>query len=162
MKFKDPVRALNAMLLHDLEMVSKKIYPLPGGTGRRWANEADPRLGNLQGLQGDQVCYYEHIASLRAPKARMYFVAFRETMDALLVRSKDLEKFPEWLMKTPTKQKERMVYIYMVTKHPNEVAVMRSHEDWLTEIGKPDLFDALAYFLYKNQVFSWDEYSGAR
>jgi hypothetical protein len=167
-------RSINPALLGSLELVSDKIHPLPGATGRRLESEYDKRLSGLTGTPtGDNVTYYEHIATLRDKASRGFFVAFRETMDAFLARFAvcgctspafdargqcqnclkwDPTRFPEWLMKSPEKQAERFIHIYAVRCHPSQVAVMRSHEDWLTPIADDQTFDTLAYFLEKQGI----------
>lgn len=157
-QFKDPVRSVNVEVLNRLEMVSDHVTPLPGGTGRRLSGAPDPRLTKLQDVKGDTVAYYEHIATVRDRKTAQFYVAFRETEDALFARSQDTEKYPEWLMKTPEKLNERMIFIYQVYRHPVDVPVLRSHEDWLTPITNPSVFDAIAYFLSKNHVISAEQY----
>jgi hypothetical protein len=155
-EFRDPVRNINPEILSNLEMVSTKVMPLPGGVGRRIGNEHDPRLSGLSKFGptpvGDTTTYYEQIAVVRDKRDGLYYVAFRETPDALLVRNNDLEKFPEWLMKSKEKLREASIYIYIAKRHPKEVPVMRSHEDWLSPIVVPAVFDSIAYFLYKNSV----------
>lgn len=152
--FKDPVRGVNSAFLAGLELVSNKIHPLAGATGRRLEDEVDARLSGLAGTTpvGDEVTYYEHIATVYHRPTRQFFVAFRETMDAFMVRQRDPSKYPEWLMKSPEKQTERHIHIYMVKCHPSEVAILRSHEDWLASISNDQTFDALHYFLVRNEV----------
>jgi hypothetical protein len=154
--FRDPVRNLNPEVLGNLELVDTRVYPLQGGTGRRWTNEIDPRHVHLikTGTTpvGDDVTFYEHIASIRDKRSQTFYVAFRETADAQYAREKDLKKFPKWVMDLDQKQAERLVHIYMVMKHPSQVAVMRSHEDWLAPIGDPAVFDACWHFLAKHNV----------
>lgn len=158
--FRDPVRQINQEFLVQLEMVSNKIYPLPGGSGRRLINEIDARLSTLKGQTpvGDVVSYYEHVATVRHKPTGKFFVAFRETMDAFLARQTDMTKYPEWLMKAPEKQQERNIHIYQVARHPSQVAVMRSHEDWLSPLAQDaagdSIFDSLTYFLSKQGVIS--------
>jgi hypothetical protein len=157
-KYTDPVRSINSELLHRLEMVSDHVSPLPGGSGRRLDNSPDPRFPNLGSPTYDVVAYYEHIASVRDTKTGVFYVAFKETGDALFARSQDKEKFPEWLMKTKEKQNERMIFIHQVYRHPKEIPIMRSHEDWLVPIADPSTFDTVAYFLSKNKVLTTEQY----
>jgi hypothetical protein len=89
---------------------------------------------------------------VRHKATNKFFVAFKETMDAFLARSTDLQKYPEWLMKQPNKQAEREIHIYLVTRTPQSVSIMRSHEDWLAHIADVGTFDTLAYFLAQNNV----------
>jgi hypothetical protein len=37
-------------------------------------------------------------------------------------------------MKSNEKQRERMIFIYLVIKHPKDIPIMRNHEDWLAPI----------------------------
>jgi hypothetical protein len=154
---KDPVRNVNPEFLGGLTLESTKIYTLPGGLGPRINNQVDPRLKNLPGTPvGDVVPYYEHIATVRHVPTNKFFVAFRETGDALLSRQQDLTKYPEWLMKDPRKQAERNIHVYMVVKHPLNVKVMNSLEDWLAHLADDSIFESIVYFLGKQGVFSTD------
>lgn len=151
-------QSVNNELLAQLELTSTKVYPLPGATLRRVTNDADPRLTHLQGTpQGDKVTFYEHVATIRDKKTGTFFVAFRETMDALLARQSDTQKFPEWLMKHPAKKTELRVFIHQVTKHPSDPTV-ETHQDWLAEIGDESAFSTLAYFLLKAEIISEQMY----
>lgn len=161
--YKHPVRNINPEILDRLTLEDAKIYPLPGATGRRPTGAPDPRLSQLQGSQPDEVCFYEHVATIRyhdpnSPNKDTFFVAFRQTMDALLLEQQDPEKYPEWLMKDPVKRTELAVFIYMVTKHPKQVPVLRSHEDWLAHVADPMMFDTLAHFLLKQKVITQEMY----
>jgi hypothetical protein len=160
--YRDPVRPINNELLGNLELVSTKVYPLPGATGRRQEAQADARLSGLKDLTaiGDVVTYYEHIATVRDKKTSAFFVAFRETMDAFLARQPDRAKYPEWLMKSPEKQAERKIHIYMVKGQPT--AAMRSHEEWLSHIEDLGVFDVLSYFLHRQGVIDTAVYSTLR
>ena len=173
--FKDPVRNINRAFLVGLEIESHKIFPLPGATGRRQSNEVDSRLSKIAGTTpvGEDVTYYEHLATVRHRPTNTFYVVFRETMDAFLVRhslctcknpafnakgqcgqchKSNASMYPEWLMKAPEKQAELMINIYAVKCHPNTVAVMRSHEDWLSHIADTTIFDALAFFLEQKGI----------
>lgn len=155
-QFKDPVRNLNQEILANLELVDTRVYPLPGGTGRRWSNEIDSRLSGLLKTGGtpvgDNVTYYEHVAAVRDKKTKIFYVSFRETVDAQLAREQDLAKYPEWLMKSREKQRERLIFIYWVKKHPSEIPIMRSQEDWLAPIEDTATFDAIWHFLSKHNI----------
>jgi hypothetical protein len=161
-KFRDPVRPVSSEILSRLELVSDHISPLLGGTGRRLYADPDPRLSKLQDPTGDKVSYYEHIASVRDKGTDKFYVAFRETADALLARSQDFRKYPEWLMKTTQKHKERMIFIYHVYRHPSKVPILRSHEDWLRPIAADEtlLWDTLVFFLSKSGVITPDQMQG--
>ena len=160
--FRDPVRPISPEILGRLELVSDHITPLKGGTGRRVNNTVDPRLTKLQSPTGDEVSYYEHIATVRDKGTNKFYVAFRETADALFARSQDMEKFPEWIMKSMEKQKERMIFVYQVYKHPKDVSILRSHEDWLRPIASEDpmLWDTVVYFLSRHGVITADQMKG--
>jgi hypothetical protein len=153
MKFRGPGKDINLEVLSSLELVETRIYPLPGGTGRRWTNEIDARLSKA-GLTpvGDVVTFYEHIATVRDKRTKTFYVSFRETVDAQLAREKDPTLYPEWLMKSKEKQRERLIHIYMVMKHPSTVPIIRSQDDWLATIPNDSVFDALWYFLSQNNV----------
>ncbi len=157
-QYKDPVRSVNTEVLSRLEMVSDHVSPLPGGTGRRLNVDPDPRLTKLQDVKNDEISYYEHVASVRDKRTSVFYVAFRETADALFARSQDPEKFPELLMKSREKLNERMIFVYRVYRHPKDVPILRSHEDWLTPITDPSIFDAVVYFLSKNNVLTDEQY----
>jgi len=128
--------------------------------GRRVDNVPDPRLSKLQDPTGDTVAYYEHIASVRDRGTGKFYVAFRETGDALFARSRDMEKYPEWVMKMPQKHKERMIFVYQVYRHPKDAPILRSHEDWLSPIQNELLFDTIVYFLSKSDVITPDQMRG--
>ena len=181
--YTDGFRNLNKEFLEGLEMVTTKLYPLQGATGPRISGEIDSRLKHLSGTPMGDISYYEHIATMRHRPTNTFFVAFRETMDAFLARhalcicldpkfdenvscaqcgKRSSRKYPEWLMKSPSKQNELRVHIYAVTRHPNTVAVMRSIEDWLSHVADPTIFDALAQFLYQNHVINDQVLSGMR
>jgi len=161
---RDPVRPINAVILAGLTLESTKVFPLAGGTGRRQNSQADPRLSGLKALtaKGDEVTYYEHIATVRDKKNSHFYIAFRETMDAFLARQQDPTKFPEWLMKSPEKQAERKIYVYRVLREPT--AVMTSHEQWLEPIpdGDSAVFDAIAHLLHQHHVIDSAVYSTLR
>ena len=148
--YRDPVKNINPEFLQRLELVSDKIHPLEGSKGRK-LNDEDIRVDDAA-KTGDETVFYEHIATVKHKDSSSYYVAFRETMDAFLARQMDFEKYPTWLMNNTQKQAERNIYIYMVYKHPKTVAVMRTHEDWLTPINDPGIFDAIAFLLEKHGI----------
>ena len=148
--YRDPVQNVSQEILYDLELTSDKIHPLPGSIGRK-LNDEDIRVAS-SAKTGDDTCFYEHIATVKQKRSNIYYVAFRETMDAFLARQPDIKKYPIWLMNNKQKQTERNIYIYQVYKHPSQVAVMRSHEDWLRDITDPKVFNAVAYFLSKHNI----------
>jgi hypothetical protein len=156
-------RKVNQEWLAGLEIVSNKVHPLPGAVGPR-AAALDTRLPGLGktlftpgqasvGPKGsDLVCYYEHVATVRHKATDQFFVAFRETMDALLARQKNPDKFPEWLMKNQVKKTELSIHIYRVKCKPYDT--MTSHEDWLEHVEDPWVFDTLAFYLLQSGMIS--------
>lgn len=167
-ELKHPVRNINNSLLERLELVSTDVKPLPGAVGRR-VGDVDPRLSNLKpnvglGNISDTVCYYEHLSTIRCrrhltlSRQDEFFVAFRQTMDALLLEQSNAQLYPEFLMKSDVKKTELKVYIYQVTALPRTIPILRSHEDWLKPIGDPGVFDTIAYFLLTRGVFTEEMY----
>jgi hypothetical protein len=152
-KYRDPVRPLNMEFLQNLELVSDKIHPLPGAMGGR-LNVNDPRISDDAKKTSQEVCFYEHLATIRHKPDSTYYVAFRETMDAFLARQMDFDKYPKWLMNDRQKQAERQIYIYFVKAHPKTIPIIRSHEDWLKPIENPDIFDCVAHFLTKHGIIT--------
>ena len=160
-----PFRQVNAELLSNLELESNKVYPLPGAIVARRA-PPDPRLSHLKTgtvsgdilgpKESDKICYYEHIATIRDKISKRFYVAFRQTMDALMLEQNDSLLYPEWLIKSSVKKTELLIYIYQVYKVPFEG--MKSHEDWLRQITDVPEFDTLAYFLLSKNVISQDMY----
>ena len=88
-------RSVNVEFLAGLELVSNKVFPLPGGVGRRQNPTAyDPRLTHLSGLTpvGEEVIYYEHIATVQHKATNKFFVTLRKrwmrfSRDRLIFRS---------------------------------------------------------------------------
>jgi hypothetical protein len=164
---KDPVRSVNEEMLFDLELLSDKIFPLPGATFDR-RGESDPRLSKLTPMSGvsseGKVTFYEHVATIRHKATNRYFVAFRQTMDALFLEQNDSQLYPEWLMKSDVKKTELKVYVYTVREHngqpllPSKMPIIRTHEDWLAHIGVPWVFDTLVFFLLKNHIITEEMY----
>lgn len=151
-KFIAPSKQILPDLFGRLELISTHVFPLAGGKGRP-SNTPDPRLKVSNRGEGD-ITFYEHFATVRDKKTDIFYIAFRETPDALFARSQDLTKFPEWLMKTKEKISECQIYLYQVYKHPSKVAVLRTFEDWLAPIENPSVFDTIVYFLGKNNVIT--------
>jgi hypothetical protein len=141
-------RPVDEDFYNGLQLESDKIYPLPGAIGRPVHD--DSRVKDSAKM--DQVCYYEHVATIQHVPTKMFFVSFRETMQAMLARQRDLKLYPKWLIDTQEKQNERLIFIYLVTKHWKTVGVLKSHEDWLTDFNNPTIFDALSRFLVKKGV----------
>lgn len=168
--FRDPVRPVNPELLQHLEVLDTTLYPLPGGAFPRPAGP-DPRLSQLK-LQvgaagivkpkyGDLIVLYEHLATVRDRKSQQFYVIFRETMDALLLRQQDQTLFPEWLMKHPVKKTELKIYIYRVTANPKLLPQVRSFEDWLAPVEEEALHDAISHYLLKKEIISPEMFSSS-
>lgn len=155
-----PESQVNSDWVAGLELIDSKVYPLAGAMIVR-PGSVDSRLSKRQPMiaggesvgpkHSDKICYYEHVATAAHRPTGMYFVAFRQTMDALLLEQQNPEKFPEWLMKDPRKQTELSIHIYRVKSKPTNH--MTSHEDWLEEIGEAWVFDSVSYFLLHQKIF---------
>jgi hypothetical protein len=159
---KDPVRNINNEFLAGLVLESNKIFPLPGAVFPR-VGDTDPRLPNLVAMSGlhppSEVAFYEHLATVRHQPTGRFFVAFRQTMDALFREQKDTAAYPEWLMKSGVKNTELKTYIYAVRELYGKPLIpsrmnLKSHEDWLVHVTVEWVFDTLAYFMLKNNVIS--------
>jgi hypothetical protein len=167
-QFKDPVRNINQEYLQGLEVLSNKEYPLPGARCR--GGNRDPRHTHLDSGT-PEVILFNHIATIRHRPTGMWFVAFKKTMDALLLEQQDTSKYPTWLMDSKVKQTELTVHIHtilppysnnpmLVVKDPAIVDASgqtRVHK-WLGEIASPWVFDTVAYYLLKNNVITQDMY----
>lgn len=163
-QLKPPIRNINREILSRLTLEDNKVRPLQGAVGHR-TGEIDARLSQLKPMTGidqsDVVCFYEHVATIRYHDDSgqdKFFVAFRQTMDALLLEQSDPEKYPEWMMKHPVKKTELSIYIYAVVRHWKQVPVLRTHEDWLAHIADPMMFDTVAHFLLSQNVISQEMY----
>lgn len=159
---KGPVKNVDMEFMRDLELVSSKVFPLPGSTFNR-NNYTDPRVhvqNTVDAMQSDKITLYEHIATVRHTKTDMFYVAFRQTMDCLFMEQKDVTKYPEWLMKSSQKQTELSIYIYQVKMinglhvFPSKIANLNSHEDWLKQIEDVRVFETVANFLLKNDAIT--------
>lgn len=162
----EPVRQLSTNMLlwaSDLEVLQAMRCPLPGASEpRTW--DVDSRLNvkpmvmggqNLGPKNSDVVTYYEHVATLRHKKLKPLFVVFQETMDALLARQKDLNKYPRWLMHHDVKKTELQYFIGMAAKKPS--ANSRSLDDWLVPVeealpGADWIYDIVSWYLLKKNV----------
>jgi hypothetical protein len=161
-------RPVNEEFLQGLMLIDQRIYPLQGAVYPRQGLR-DPRLKtiisndpSLNVKDSDTVCFYEHIATIKHAPTKTYFVAFRETMDALLAQQSDPDLFPEWLMKHPAKKTELSVFIYRVKCHPTSIPNLKSHEDWLDYVSDPLIQDTLAFFLLNNEVINQEMYGALR
>lgn len=157
MKTSLQTREVSSEFVRNLELISSNIFPLPGATFNK-GNHSDPRIKLLPSTiekGNDKITLYEHVATIRDKKTDTFYVAFRQTMDCLFLEQKDLNKFPEWLMKSQVKTTELSVHIYQVIerngKHvfPKDIPTLRTHEDWLKPITDEAIFEAVAHFLLK-------------
>lgn len=163
MNFKDPVRPINQELLNGLDVIDNSVYPLPGAVGKR-IGEVDSRLSGLNSINtkdSDKIVWYEHLATVHHKPTGVYYVAFKETMDALMARQSDLEKYPEWLIKSDVKKTELHIHIYSVVRHPKRVpGGWPEHiTDWLAPVESDSVIDAIAYFLLQKRVITQEMYS---
>src|SRR5690349_11945257 len=113
-KLKFTQQQVDAQFLSQLELLDAGIYPLPGGSVRRGSStvlDVDSRLTVQSPLSTDVLTFYEHVLSVRHKPTGRIYVAFRETMDALLMRQKDPALFPKWLMENPVKKTELNIHI---------------------------------------------------
>jgi hypothetical protein len=160
-------RQVRPEFIQGLELVSNKVYDLPGAVFER-RGERDPRLGTAISVglgETNKVCFYEHIATVRHRPTNVFYVIFKETADALLARQKDEEKYPKWLMDHPVKQTERSIFIHIAK--PDAAKLIRSGRvsnigDWLDAIGDQWIFDSIAYFLLQQHVFTEQMYGTIR
>ena len=152
-------RPVSQEILAGLEVLDNGIYPLPGAFGRR-PGALDPRLIHITTKDSDVVCFYEHLATVRHRPSGIMFVAFRETMDALLMKQKDPARFPKWLMDHPVKKTELSTYIYRVKRLPAKE--MRTHEEWLEHVADTITFDTICFFLLKNGIITQEAYGRAQ
>lgn len=151
-----PSRQVNMAWCQELELLDATVAPLPGGSVRRGALAADPRVHLARPLAGDVITFYEHVALIRHKPYGPYYVAFRETIDMLLLRQTDLEKFPEWIMKHPVKRTELRTFLMEMTLNPKRLMAELGQGElwfprWLKEIEEDWKHEALAYFLQRNQ-----------
>lgn len=165
---KHPVRNVNQEYLLWLEVLSNKIYPLPGSHCK--GGKVDSRHKNLPEREAS-VNMFDHLATIRHRPTGMLFVVFRQTMDALHFEQRDPVKYPSWLMDSDVKKTELSVYIHtilppyvtnptLVAKDPkiiNVASQTRIHL-WLSEISVNWVFDTVAYFLLQKNVITQEMY----
>ena len=106
-----PSQQVDVAWLSQVELLDADSYPLPGGSLCRGAGGVDLRLSLTGAKSTDTITMFEDVASVRHKPTLQIYVAFRETMDALLKRQQDPDKFPAWLMKHPVKKTEMHVQI---------------------------------------------------
>jgi hypothetical protein len=150
-----------------LDVLQTMRAPLPGASERR-VFDVDPRLNvkpmvmggqNLGPKNSDVITYYEHVATLRHKEIRPLFVVFQETMDALLARQKDVNKYPRWLMHHDVKKTELQYFIGMADPRRKPTATTTSLDDWLVPLEEvfPEtdvnwIYDTLGWYLLKKGV----------
>lgn len=172
LQLKDPVRPINRNYLQGLEVISARTYPLPGA--RCKGGDRDPRFKHLMSGTGEAILF-EHLSTVRHKDSSMFFVAFRQTMDALYLEQNDPEKYPQWLMDSGVKKTELSTYIHSIkppfSTNPsyvmkdaviNTVTTQTRVDRWLQEIKEVWLFDTVAFFLLKNNIISQEMYGKMR
>lgn len=153
-------RPVNHEFLAGLEVFDDKDTSMPGGfviTDK----DPDPRVKVAATKR--QIDFVRHVATLYHRPTKTFYVAFKETVDGLLWRQQDAEKFPKWLFDTAAKQAERSVYIHVVK--PDGIKRVKDGrvnqlDDWLDAIRQPWVFDSIAYFLMQNGIISEEMYRG--
>jgi len=155
-----PSKPINKEFMEGLEVLDAEVYPLPGGYCQR-QGDVDTRLKHFTPKYSDILCYLEHVATIRHKPTGLYFVAFRKTIDALMMEQQG-DEFPLWLMGHPVKKTELSTHIYLVKQPPT--GQERNQEDWLVPI--PDhlegLYDTVAYFLLTQGVIAQEAYGKPR
>ena len=164
---RDPVRNVDMEFFSYLELLDQGARPLPGSFVRRQGG-VDPRLTGLKVMmtaqgavgprEGDEIALYEHVAMVRNRKTGHYFIAFRETIDALMARQTDPEKYPEWLMKHPVKRTELKVHVARVAGKPRN-KYDTTWIEWLPDTPEGDrVFDSICYYLLRKGVLKEEMY----
>ena len=140
-----------------LELLDRTERPMPGSWVQRKPCP-DPRLPGLKPVFGpgwtvqrpdsEEVSLYTHVATVLHRPSNKMFVAFKESMDALLERQNDPVLYPEWLMKHPVKKTELRIYIYLVLRKPSG----RYDRDWILPLDDDRIFESISYFLLRKGV----------
>ena len=158
----DPVRNVDMVFMAHLELLEREVRPLPGSFVHR--KNVDPRLTGLKVMmtsagalgprEGDEICLYETVAMLRHRPSGDVYLAFRQTIDQLMLEQTDPVRFPKWLMEHPVKRTELKIHIARVKSKP----VGKDDRGWLeflpdTQAGVR-IFDSIAQFLLKRQVIT--------
>src|SRR4051812_3451442 len=100
-QYRDPVRSVNQEFLSGLELISQKVYPLPGSKCR--GGDRDKRFTHLPSGEAEAVLF-THVATIRHRGSGAFFVAFKETKDAIYLQQQDPVKYPKWLMESELKE----------------------------------------------------------
>lgn len=151
-------RPISMEIYQQLELLDRDVYPMPGSYMKR--SEFDPRLPGLNSLNtkhSDEIIWYEHLATFRLGKDGPLYVAFRETMDALLARQRDPLRFPEWLMKSKEKRSELTIHVARVLRRPSD-KYDRGWLEFLETAGQETLFETISHFLIQQKVVPEDSY----
>jgi len=158
----DPVRNVDMVFMAHLELLEREVRPLPGSFVHR--KNVDPRLTGLKVMmtsvgavgprEGDEICLYETVAMLRHRPSGDVYLAFRQTIDQLMLEQTDPARFPKWLMEHPVKRTELKIHIARVKSKP----AGKDDRGWLeflpdTQAGVR-IFDSIAQFLLKRQVIT--------
>jgi hypothetical protein len=165
--FRDPVRPIDAEWMAYLEVLDQDIRAMPGSFVSRKGG-VDPRLTGLKVMftstgavgprEGDEIALYEHVARVRHRTSGQQFVAFRETMDVLMARQTDPEKFPMWVMNHPVKKTELRIYFARVLHKPSGKYDNRWLE-FLPETPAGDrIFDTLHFYLSRRGILKEEMY----
>jgi len=160
-----PVRPVNLEFMAQLEVLDASVYPLPGGSAQR--KEPDPRLHIDHPKDSDVLTFYEHLASVRHKPSGKIFVAFRETMDALMGRQQNPERYPAWIFNEQVKQTELRIHIYQVTANPKTLA--KSHGvsgqtwffEWLAPVEDEGIHESLVFYLMNQKILDPEMYRAA-
>lgn len=164
---RDPVRPVDMEFFCYLEVVEKQVRPMPGSYVRR--KGVDARLPHLKTLhtaagavgpqERDELALYESIGMVRNRKTGHYYIAFRETMDLLLSRQSNLDKYPEWLMKHPVKRTELKIHVARVLGKPRD-KYDRTWIEFLDETPAGEkIFDTISLFLLKKNILQEEMFS---
>lgn len=105
----------------------------------------DPRLHFQSSIAkpNDELVLAERLATIGHKGDGRRFIIYRDTVDALMLESQDLQKYPKWLMDDPRKQNERSIRINEMVRAP----IDKYDRGWLGDITETT-YDTLAYFLY--------------
>ena len=161
-QYADPVRNIDMAFVASLELLERDVHPLPGSFVHR--KEVDPRLTGLKVMmtsdgavgprEGDEIALYESLAMIRHRPTGHVYLAFRQTMDQLMMEQADPVKFPKWLMDHPVKRTELKIHVARVKSKPAGKDD-RGWLEWLPDDPAGDrVFDSIAHFLLRRQVIS--------
>jgi hypothetical protein len=161
-QYADPVRNVDMVFVASLDLLERDVRPLPGSFVHR--KEVDPRLTGLKVMmtsdgaagprEGDEIALYESVALMRHRPTGHVYLAFRQTMDLLMMEQRDPKKYPMWLMDHPVKRTELKIHVARVKSKPAGKDD-REWLEWLPETPADDrVFDSIAYFLLRRQVIS--------